>query len=584
MGSTPRRGPLKINAVPLIRHLSDLHVKSGRRGYDPVSRPGGTIPSDHTMNERLIGSKRPPSFAEIQKALAKLLSWERISRSQTRSRLLSYVVEQALSGNDARIKAYSIAVEALGRSTDWDPQLDPIVRVEAMRLRSDLEEYYRSEGSEDRVIILLPKGRYVPSFTWSEAVAGEAELIDGLVGEPDIMECPNVEWVFQTGTGARPAHTASLETALRYALNEAVPRFCFIRSVSGGAEPWRKIDANKASTHFTIQISFVTDDTERLPYTYRVIENINGTIIWQGRGVAENQDDIWSGVTKLCGAVLGHSGCIHRHNLARMLSGHAFGQQYECFLRYLNIIRIHGDPIAETEVRSAFEAQLQHDYGFALGYTCLAHLLFRLSLTQPLGWTQDHLMLRAWHLALRGTELNPANGFAQATLYWLSDIRGESHVAETALNAAKVLNPYDAEIMLTRGARLICTGRHQEGIELIERWLVPEVGYPVQYLFYLALGKYLIGDLEGCEAFGLRIPADIASGSQSHPGAFLLRALIAQAREKHELARSAATAMHRSIFRSNIGIEDFVARYVQNTADAGTIVTAFEATKNSALV
>lgn len=194
MGSTPRRGPLKINAVPLIRHLSDLHVKTGRRGYDPVSRPGGTIPSDHTMNERLIGSKGPPSFAEIQKALAKLLSWERISRSQTRSRLLSYVVEQALSGNDARIKAYSIAVEALGRSTDWDPQLDPIVRVEAMRLRSDLEEYYRSEGSEDRVIILLPKGRYVPSFTWSEAVASEAELLDGLVGEPDIMECPMSSW------------------------------------------------------------------------------------------------------------------------------------------------------------------------------------------------------------------------------------------------------------------------------------------------------------------------------------------------------------------------------------------------------
>jgi hypothetical protein len=146
------------------------------------------------MNERLIGSKGPPSFAEIQKALAKLLSWERISRSQTRSRLLSYVVEQALSGNDARIKAYSIAVEALGRSTDWDPQLDPIVRVEAMRLRSDLEEYYRSEGSEDRVIILLPKGRYVPSFTWSEAVASEAELLDGLVGEPDIMECPMSSW------------------------------------------------------------------------------------------------------------------------------------------------------------------------------------------------------------------------------------------------------------------------------------------------------------------------------------------------------------------------------------------------------
>jgi hypothetical protein len=77
---------------------------------------------------------------------------------------LRYVVEATLRGGEHRIKGYTIAVEALGRADDFDPQDDPIVRVEAMRLRRALQRYYANGGRNDAVQIVMPLGSYVPVF------------------------------------------------------------------------------------------------------------------------------------------------------------------------------------------------------------------------------------------------------------------------------------------------------------------------------------------------------------------------------------------------------------------------------------
>ena len=77
---------------------------------------------------------------------------------------LRYVIEATLRGEQDRIKGYTIAVEALGRTDDFDPQSDPIVRVEATRLRRAINRYYDNGGKHDPVQIDLPLGSYVPSF------------------------------------------------------------------------------------------------------------------------------------------------------------------------------------------------------------------------------------------------------------------------------------------------------------------------------------------------------------------------------------------------------------------------------------
>src|SRR5262249_16760799 len=76
--------------------------------------------------------------------------------------LLKFVVEETIGGRTERLKEYTIGAEALGRGEAFDPRTDPIVRAEASRLRSRLERYYAGEGRGDPLLIVLPKGSYVP--------------------------------------------------------------------------------------------------------------------------------------------------------------------------------------------------------------------------------------------------------------------------------------------------------------------------------------------------------------------------------------------------------------------------------------
>lgn len=75
-----------------------------------------------------------------------------------------YICERHLEGRADEIKEYSIALEALGRSADFDPKKDSIVRVEAHRLRRRLQEYYRGKGANHAVYIVIPNGQYRPQF------------------------------------------------------------------------------------------------------------------------------------------------------------------------------------------------------------------------------------------------------------------------------------------------------------------------------------------------------------------------------------------------------------------------------------
>lgn len=106
-------------------------------------------------------------------ALERLLSWPEIARSPQLARFLDYIVQRKLDGDEQSIKAYSIAVDVFGRAADFDPQADPIVRVQARRLRSLLDEYYRGPGIGERLQIHLPVGRYIPEFVQDTDDAGD---------------------------------------------------------------------------------------------------------------------------------------------------------------------------------------------------------------------------------------------------------------------------------------------------------------------------------------------------------------------------------------------------------------------------
>ena len=109
-----------------------------------------------------------PNTDEIRAALEHMAASEAFRGSPQLVAFLRYVVEETLRGASDRIKGYTIAVEALGRAENFDPQVDPIVRVEAMRLRRALARYYANGGKNDPVLIDLPLGSYVPAFRRAE--------------------------------------------------------------------------------------------------------------------------------------------------------------------------------------------------------------------------------------------------------------------------------------------------------------------------------------------------------------------------------------------------------------------------------
>ncbi|MCC6362959.1 MAG: hypothetical protein IT165_05510 [Bryobacterales bacterium] len=79
-------------------------------------------------------------------------------------RFLRFTVEQAIEGRAGELKEYLIGIEVFDRKATYDPRVDPIVRVEARRLRAKLQQYYRSAGGEDPIRIEFPTGSYVPQF------------------------------------------------------------------------------------------------------------------------------------------------------------------------------------------------------------------------------------------------------------------------------------------------------------------------------------------------------------------------------------------------------------------------------------
>lgn len=93
-----------------------------------------------------------------------LLSSRTFARSNNLGRFLSFICEKYFEGATSEIKEYSIAVHALGRPEDFDPQVDTVVRVTAHNLRKRLELYYANEGADHPVQVCLPPGHYVPQF------------------------------------------------------------------------------------------------------------------------------------------------------------------------------------------------------------------------------------------------------------------------------------------------------------------------------------------------------------------------------------------------------------------------------------
>ena len=105
-----------------------------------------------------------PRLDLVQGYLEKVVVSAEMRRSKKLCEFLRFTVEEVLRGHGSELKEYAIGVGVFRRGREFDTGADPIVRVQARRLRSKLQQYYQAEGRDEPMRIEFPVGSYSPVF------------------------------------------------------------------------------------------------------------------------------------------------------------------------------------------------------------------------------------------------------------------------------------------------------------------------------------------------------------------------------------------------------------------------------------
>jgi TolB-like protein len=127
----------------------------------------------------------------VRHQLDRILASKTFSQVERLKKFISFIVSETVAGRGGDLKEYVIGVQVFGKEAAFDPRTDPIVRVQARRLRTRLSRYYRDEGNSDELIVDLPKGGYAPVFrTRDETPAARRSLTATLVGRNTVAVLP----------------------------------------------------------------------------------------------------------------------------------------------------------------------------------------------------------------------------------------------------------------------------------------------------------------------------------------------------------------------------------------------------------
>jgi len=120
-------------------------------------------------------SAQPPDRDDIEAELARVLASPDFQKNQGASRFLKFVVAETLDGRGDRLKAFTIATQALEREDTFDSQNNSAVRVQALRLRQLLQAWYDGPGANSPVRIEIKTGTYKPNFVQGAPLDAEAQ-------------------------------------------------------------------------------------------------------------------------------------------------------------------------------------------------------------------------------------------------------------------------------------------------------------------------------------------------------------------------------------------------------------------------
>lgn len=524
------------------------------------------------MTEGVAGrdGSEPVAPEEVRAELDRILASDIFRSAPQLTAFLSYVVEQALTGRAGELKGYTIAVEAFGRPAEFDPQSDPIVRVEAGRLRKALNLYFAAEGVRDPIRITIPVGAYVPSFTRHMLPEFESVVtVPEPVQPASPAAGPSRFRFYAAGSAALAAvialaawHLAEIGSAPGTAAPGTEAQAPRPASSVGAEQPAAPQPAEPATATVSLPVVSVVvagdiidpviEDATRLFMRHLVdtMARFDDLLVVKTPGTAQRPEegadyvltlntardgDKVEGFVRLSAAKDGRvvwttsgerslaavSDGAELRELAQRLAirlAQPFGILHadlrlatlspgiNCVYQTFNFRR-HMKADEHLAARSCLDALIVRDPEFHPAWSHLA-LLTADEYASGLNARSGSPLDRALAAAITATRLAPASARAHQAMMEAQFLRGMTEEALKSGREAMTRNPYDPDIMADLGARYVQLGRAAEGLPLLERAVALSNGRPSWYDAFLYFAAYLTGAQKLAEAQAALLKAE----------------------------------------------------------------------------
>ena len=415
-----------------------------------------------------------PGEAAVRAQLGRIVGSPDFEGSERLRGLLRYLVEETLAGRGERLKGYTIAVEQLGRDADFDPLTDPIVRVEAGKVRRGLERYYLKAGAQDPVVIELPRGGYVPAFSFGSAAADSAATPAGEEGSRafDVAGIAVLPFTDLTGDPGAACFAQGLSEELVVGLS----RFHAFKIVSRTAAArfrGQAVDPQVAARNLGVR--FILDGTirsegEQVRAAVTLTDAADGHQVWAERyDLRVTESDMFAGQDEISrrvmAAVAGAYGMIARRigQEVRRKDPDAFAP-YEAVLWYYQDYLQRMNPAHYPRALQAFRKLAAENPDFPLGLAMLAEILVDGYL---LGIEQAQVLDEAQALCREAVLLDPLCYPAQLGIAYAAAIRGDVSTARDGAERALAANPNAPFLVGMAGWVLFLAGEPERGLHLI---------------------------------------------------------------------------------------------------------------------
>jgi TolB-like protein len=545
-------------------------------------------------------------------------------------RFLTYVVEEAVAGRGDRIKAYSIATEVFGRGSNFDAQVDPVVRIEAGRLRRALEHYYLTAGRDDEIVITIPKGGYLPSFESRRKSLGASVQWADPRDHPDSSRreaAPQLQprfgalaWAAMLGligilalalllsslairdlssarvgmSGEAPAPdvprilvqqfedlTGSPDSAIvaRGLTEEVIGRIAKFKELVVVAQPASAAQSSPAghgAERYRLQGSVRLED-DKLRLTAKLVSD--DTVIWANiydddldvRSMLDVQEKI---ANQVATAIARPYGAIFQADATRETQNAPDDwAAYACTLSYYTY-RANFDPTTGEAVRDCLERSVARFPDYATAWALLSLIYVdQLRFRRELETAGSAPLDRAEFAARQAVALDPENVRALHAQMMVLFFRNDVEEALKVGRRAVAINPNDSELIGEYGVRLSTSGEWALGAEYITRAMDRNPARPALLETALALCFYMQRDYQGASAWIKR--ADVQLNPIYHMIAAAIFGQIGDAaaadRERIWLLENApeiVANLRQEFAMRNIGPDD-QAHFVEGLRKAG---------------